>query len=397
MSYKVIILPTILNEPFSRYAVLTANLWRVGIVPVWKYMCENPNKVFESLRKFKTETYHLAYKYIPYKYYAEKCSEFVYEFSSSLLAIAKFFIEESEDPYEWYVSKLPLIEFSNWKMFESRGDKYQSYGNSGIKLIEHGKARIKLFKNYSNYMDVEIRYKFPKSRKHRLILETLIEHAKVHESHYDARLYINGFRDNKVFIQIQVAVPEEIWNLIDPSLTVQPYETDKVLGTDVNTDRINFILTDENENILDTYTLWFKNLKNTHGYRGKDLIGYFGNEIPKILINFQERFGKYIVAVEKPEVIGFLKLKWIKIGDRKSNKYNFKVSTFASWIIEFIEKTCQKLDIYTIKVNPKGTSSGEEHKEIMKRYGLDRHMASAYIIAKRGLWQYMEKITKNSN
>gem|GEM_PF-4268346 len=66
----------------------------------WRCICENPSKVFILSRKFKTETYQLAYKYIPYKYYAEKCSEFVCKFSSSLLAIAKFNVEEFEDPYK---------------------------------------------------------------------------------------------------------------------------------------------------------------------------------------------------------------------------------------------------------------------------------------------------------
>ena len=384
MNYKTVTLPTVIPNPYSRYAILTANLWRVGVVSVWKYMCENPIKVFESLRKFKAETYQLAYKYIPYKYYAEKCSEFVYEFSKSLLAIAKFNVEESEDPYEWYVSKLPLIEFDNWKMFESRGDKYQSYGNGGIKLVELGKARIKLFKSYNNYIDVEVKYKLPRSRKWVKVLDLLIEKVKNHETHYDARLYINGYRDGKVFAQIQVAIPTEIWNSVEPIITINPYPTDKSLGVDVNSDRINFMLINEDGKILDKYTLWFKNLKNIHGYRRHDLIGYFGQKLPKILREFL-RYGKFVTSIEDPEVIGFLKLKWVKVGDRKSNEYNFKISTFASWVIEFIEKICQKLGIYTIRVNPGGTTHSKEHEEVMKRLGLDRHMASAYLIAKRGL------------
>jgi len=34
-------------------------------------------------------------------------------------------------------------------------------------------------------------------------------------------------------------------------------------------------------------------------------------------------------------------------------------------------------------VNPKGTTSSREHDEVMKRYGLDRHTASAYLVALR--------------
>ncbi len=32
MNYKTIILPIIIPDPYSRYTILTANLWRVGVV-----------------------------------------------------------------------------------------------------------------------------------------------------------------------------------------------------------------------------------------------------------------------------------------------------------------------------------------------------------------------------
>ncbi len=130
-------------------------------------------------------------------------------------------------------------------------------------------------------------------------------------------------------------------------------------------------------------------MKNIHGYNRHDLIGYLGQKLLKILREFL-RYGKFITSVEDLEVIGFLKLGWVKIGDRKSSRYNFKVSTFVSWVIEFIEKICHKLGIYTIKIDLKGTSSREEHKQTMQKLGLDRHMASAYLIAKKGL----EKLNK---
>ncbi len=140
-------------------------------------------------------------------------------------------------------------------MFESRGDKYQSYGNGDIKLIEHGKVRIKLFKDYSSYVDVELPFKLPRYKKWIKILELLIEKVKSHEVHYDARFYINDFRNGKVFTQIQVAIPIEIWDMIEPITTVNPYPIDKSLGIDVDMDRINFILINEDGNILNMYNL----------------------------------------------------------------------------------------------------------------------------------------------
>ncbi len=44
-----------------------------------------------------------------------------------------------------------------------------------------------------------------------------------------------------------------------------------------------------------------------------------------------------------------------------------------------------KQGFIVILVNSKGTSNSITHRQIMREKGLDRHMASAYIIAYRGL------------
>ncbi len=50
-----------------------------------------------------------------------------------------------------------------------------------------------------------------------------------------------------------------------------------------------------------------------------------------------------------------------------------------------------KLGFTVILVNPKGTSNSVTHKQIMREKGLDKHMASAYIIAYRGLKKLKEQ------
>lgn len=228
MTHKTLTLPIIIPEPYSRYTILTCNLWRVGVIAIWDYLCNNPDIILTSHYKFKAETYKLAYRYIPYKRYAETCSELIYEIGNSLLALSKFNIEESEDPYEWYVSKLPQIRFNNWKMFISKGDR--QCGNYGIKLLNLEKVRIKLFKNYNDSIFVELRYRLPRSRKWVKILETLIEKAKNRETYYHARLYVNGFRDGKVFAKLYISIPLDVWNLVDPISISSPYPCDKCLG-----------------------------------------------------------------------------------------------------------------------------------------------------------------------
>jgi len=43
-----------------------------------------------------------------------------------------------------------------------------------------------------------------------------------------------------------------------------------------------------------------------------------------------------------------------------------------------------RMNYIIILVNPAGTSNSKTHKQIMREKGLDRHMASAYMIAYRG-------------
>jgi transposase len=56
-----------------------------------------------------------------------------------------------------------------------------------------------------------------------------------------------------------------------------------------------------------------------------------------------------------------------------------------SSVIEMIELKTPLYGIEVKYIDPKGTTNSEEHDEAMKRYGLDRHTASAYLIALKGL------------
>ena len=50
-----------------------------------------------------------------------------------------------------------------------------------------------------------------------------------------------------------------------------------------------------------------------------------------------------------------------------------------------------RLGFNVILVNPKGTTNSEEHEKVMRGKGFDRHTASAYLIALKGL-----KMIKNN-
>jgi hypothetical protein len=103
------------------------------------------------------------------------------------------------------------------------------------------------------------------------------------------------------------------------------------------------------------------------------------------MLNYAYHHGVKTLFLENPEVLGRLRLMWVRSGDRKHENYNYKVMTFRSTIIERI---ALKAPLYSIKVsyvNPRGTTNSKEHDETMRKHGLDRHTASAYLIALRGL------------
>jgi len=103
------------------------------------------------------------------------------------------------------------------------------------------------------------------------------------------------------------------------------------------------------------------------------------------MLNYAYRHGVETLFLENLEVLGRLKLMWVRGGDRKHENYDYKVSVFRSSIIERI---VMKAPLYSIRlgyVNPKGTTNSTEHDELMRKHGLDRHTASAYLIALRVL------------
>jgi hypothetical protein len=103
------------------------------------------------------------------------------------------------------------------------------------------------------------------------------------------------------------------------------------------------------------------------------------------MLNYAYRHGVKTLFLENPEVLGRLKLMWVRNGDRRHENYNHKVSIFRSSIIERI---AMKAPLYSINikyVSPRGTTNSEEHDELMRKYRLDRHTASAYLTALKGL------------
>ena len=132
-----------------------------------------------------------------------------------------------------------------------------------------------------------------------------------------------------------------------------------------------------------TKTFWFREA-TARGYprhRARSVIGMRVHEILKHAYHN----GVKTLFLEDPGVLGKLKLLWIQNGERKGRNYNYKVSVFRSSAIEMIAMKAPLYTINTRYVSPRGTTNSEEHDMVMRRCGLDRHTASAYMVALRGL------------
>jgi hypothetical protein len=154
-------------------------------------------------------------------------------------------------------------------------------------------------------------------------------------------------------------------------------------GVDVNTDRFNLAIIDKEGRLIDHRTFWFSEA-TARGFPKHSAWSIIGMRIHEML-NYAYNNGVKTLFLENPDVLGRLRLMWIKNGGRNHENYNHKVSVFRNSIIERITMKAPLYSIETKYVNPRGTTNSKEHDETMKKHGLDKHTTSAHLTALRGL------------
>ena len=366
MNYRTIVIPFITNDEVAYKLLFTCWIYRETIICGFERI-RNSN-TYPTLKQIHDKCYELAKSWLKKSYYANRAVRRIYEIVQSCRELNV---------------KLSDVEFKNWLMLESREVKIKTKIYTGIRVINDKVIEIDLLKNYDEIETYTIVTNGVKLRRFRYMLYEVIGN----DIGYEARIYINGWSRFKVGGVIQIIIPEEIWwrySMRDYS-TYSLNEVKYVLGFDVNFDRVNWVLIDLNSNIVDMGTIWFEHLV-TQGSYAKGCRGFIIQELHKLFnkLRVLEK-KKILIAVEKSEVLKTLKLIWIKHGERRNEHWNYKVSRFRAKIIEDIKQVCKQHSIPYVEVNPRGTTHSEEHDEVMKKFGLDKHTASAYLIAKRGL------------
>ncbi len=270
------------------------------------------------------------------------------------------------------------VELGDWLMFQQSEKEYPP---RNITLKAADEAWVTVF-GY-NGESQRIKLRITASKTYRSLLKALLEERQP----YNPRVYIRSWntRNGELYVrgELQIAIPLEFY--YRHMARYRRNDGRLYAGVDVNTDRINLAIVDEKGELRDTYTFWFEEAsrKGCPRHRARSIIGMKVHE----MLRYTYHHGVKILFLESPDVLGRLRLFWVKNGKRFHRNYNWKVSIFRSSVIEMIALKAPLYAINARYVDPKGTTHSREHGEVARKYRLDRHTASAYLIALKGLKQ----------
>jgi len=268
------------------------------------------------------------------------------------------------------------VELSDWLMFQQSSLEYPS---RNITLKPNYEFHITTIRFNGSIDRVVVKPTIPRS------YEKLLGAVITKRVGYMGRVVVRdyGVRGSQLWVrgEVHVTIPLDIYY---EHMARHRRNAGRLFGgVDVNTDRINLAIVDEGGDLRDYKTFWFSEV-TARGFPRHSAWSIIGMRIHEML-NYAYHHGVKTLFLENPEVLGKLKLVWVRNGSKKHENYNYKVSVFRSTIIE---KIAMKAPLYSIRVsyvNPRGTTNSTEHDELMRKYRLDKHTASAYSIALKGL------------
>ncbi len=264
------------------------------------------------------------------------------------------------------------VELSDWLLFQHYD---REVNGNVIRVYEDGSALVTTY-GYDGSKD-RILVKAKPHRGYKELLGRIVESKEKYMPRVVVRDY--GVRSGKLYVRGEIHVSISYDFYLRCAKRYGEPKGNLIGGVDVNTDRINLAIIDENGRLRDRKTFWFPEV-TARGYPRNKAWSIIGMKIHEML-RYAYYHGVSTLALESPEIMGRLRLFWIKNGRRLHKDYNWKVSIFRSRIIE---KVNMKAPIYGLRVkyvDPRGTTRSREHNETMQRYGLDKHTVSAYLIA----------------
>ena len=285
-------------------------------------------------------------------------------------------------PYAFYAETaykqaLALVENNGNKVeirkkwIACRGNKSDK-GNRGIKFRvfeDHVEVRVK---------DPWGKWVFGKAyfgKEYLPLLSELEELTRRKEEGYGA---VVSF---KYYPTIHLQIP--LWLYLKYFSSPKPNGYGLIAGFDLNSDRLNVVVVNEEGKVVTKKTWWYSDVTRPGFPKGKARALRL-NALSESL-NFLSRVGIDYVVFEDLFLIKRRRFTRSKSGNRKITRFAKK-----QLLIHGVIKAL-RLGFNVILVNPKGTTNSEEHEKVMREKGFDRHTASAYLIALKGL-----KVIKNN-
>jgi predicted transposase len=249
--------------------------------------------------------------------------------------------------------------------FGSRGNRADK-GNRNVKfhvLEDHVEVRVK---------DPWGKWVFGKAyfgKEYLPLLKELEELSQRKEEGYGA---VVSFKD---YPMIHLQIP--LWLYLKHFSSPKPNGYGLVAGFDLNSDRLNVVVISKDGKVIANKTWRYSDVTRPGFPKGKARALRL-NTLSQAL-NFLSRVGVDYVVFEDLFLVKRRRFTRSRSGNRKITRFA-KKQLLTHGVIKSL-----RLGFNVVLVNPKGTTNSEDHDRIMREKGFDRHTASAYLIALKGL------------
>ncbi|MFZ8789298.1 MAG: hypothetical protein ACO2OZ_06470 [Acidilobaceae archaeon] len=279
-------------------------------------------------------------------------------------------------PYAFYAETaykqaLALVENKGSKIeirkkwIACRGNKSDG-GNRGIKfhvLEDHVEVNVK--DPWGKWVHGKAYF----GKKYLPLLSELEELSRRKEEGYGAVISF------KHYPMIHLQIP--LWLYLKHFSSPKPNGYGLFAGFDLNSDRLNVVVINKEGEIITTKTWWYSDVTRPGFPKGKAMA--LRLNVLSEALNLLSRVGVDYVVFEDLFLVKRRKFTTSKSGNRKVSRFA-KKQMLVHGVIKAL-----RLGFNVILVNPKGTTNSEDHEKVMREKGFDRHTASAYLIALRGL------------
>jgi hypothetical protein len=168
-----------------------------------------------------------------------------------------------------------------------------------------------------------------------------------------------------------------LWLYLKHFSSPKPNGYGSVAGFDLNSDRLNVVVVNEGGKVVAKKTWWYSDVARPGFPKGKAMALRL-NALSQAL-NSLSRVGVDYVIFEDLFLVKNRRFTRSKSGNRKITRFA-KRQLLIHGVIKALRS-----GFNVVLVNPKGTTNSEDHEKVMREKGFDRHTASAYLIALKGL------------